>query len=378
MRKPIQPGDRVFEIGDYWISKRPDGKGGWQRTWYDKKARQTRRVSLGTADLEEAKLILAGWVLKNETMVDEDPAVVPLATVLMRYWNEHASKLRSRHVIEPNLALWNEFFGPVTVADLTKRRIREFIDDLRAKKWGPATINRCLCDGRSALNRAKRESEITSVPFIPTVEVGEPKERALTLDQMAIVFDNVKSDHLVMFCLVMANTMARPEAVLELTRFQLDFESKLVRLNPEGRKQTKKYRPTVPMTNTLLPWLQKVKTNYIVTYHGGRVFSVKKAFQRLPKIAKGLPERISPYCIRHTMAKELRRRGVPPWEVQGMLGHKAAGLRTTEIYAKYDPSYLSAARVAIDEVMADINAKMTKRKIILPNQPQLVAVGAKS
>ncbi len=84
MRKPNQPGDRVFEIGEHWISKRPDAKGGWQRTWYDKKARQTRRVSLGTADLEEAKLIMAGWVLKNETMVDEDPAVVPLATVLMR------------------------------------------------------------------------------------------------------------------------------------------------------------------------------------------------------------------------------------------------------------------------------------------------------
>ncbi|MEI9996882.1 MAG: tyrosine-type recombinase/integrase [Rhizomicrobium sp.] len=132
------------------------------------------------------------------------------------------------------------------------------------------------------------------------------------------------------------------------------------------------------MTNTLLPWLQKVKSNYVVTYHGDRVFSVKKAFQRLLKIAKGLPERISPYCIRHTMAKELRRRGVPPREVQGMLGHKAAGLRTTEIYAKYDPSYLRAARLAINEVMADINARTTKRNIVLPSQPKLVVVGSVS
>jgi integrase len=187
----------------------------------------------------------------------------------------------------------------------------------------------------------------------------------------------VKSDHILLFCLTMANTMARPEAVLELTRFQLDFDSKLIRLNPEGRKQTKKYRPTVPMTNTLLPWLQKVKTNYVITYHGDRVHSVKKTFQRLPASVKGLPKGVSPYSIRHTMAKELRRRGVPPWEVQGMLGHKHAGLRTTEIYAKYDPSYLSAARVAIDAVMTDIEAKMTKRKIILPTQP-LVVVAAET
>jgi hypothetical protein len=48
------------------------------------------------------------------------------------------------------------------------------------------------------------------------------------------------------------------------------------------------------------------------------------------------------------------------------------GYRTTEIYAKYDPTYLSAARTAIDAAMADIDGKMKKRKLILPSQPQLV------
>jgi len=158
---------------------------------------------------------------------------------------------------------------------------------------------------------------------------------------------------------------------MELTRFQLDFDNRLVRLNPEGRKQTKKYRPTVPMTDTILPWLRQVKTNYIVTYHGDRTHSVKKTFQRLGPKIKGLPPRVTPYNIRHTMAKELRRRGVPPWEIQGMLGHKMGGYRTTEIYAKYDPTYLSAARIAIDAVMVEIEAKMTQRKLILPSQPLL-------
>jgi integrase len=172
----------------------------------------------------------------------------------------------------------------------------------------------------------------------------------------------------------MANTMARPEAILELTRFQLDFESRLVRLNPEGRRQTKKYRPTVPMTETIMPWLRKVKGNHVITYHGGPIRSVKKVFQRLPEDIVALPKRVTPYSIRHTMAKELRRRGVPPWEVQGMLGHKMGGYRTTEVYAKYDPSYLSVARVTIDAIMADIQARMKKRQIILPTEPVLVTV----
>jgi len=114
------------------------------------------------------------------------------------------------------------------------------------------------------------------------------------LEQMARIFDGVKSDHVLLFCLLAANTMARPEPLLELTRFQLDFESKLIKLNPEGRKQTKKYRPTVPMTDTLMPWLQKIKTNHVIQYHGHRIFSVRKAFQRMPGEIKGLPERVTP------------------------------------------------------------------------------------
>ncbi len=54
------------------------------------------------------------------------------------------------------------------------------------------------------------------------------------------------------------------------------------------------------------------------------------------------------------MAIELRKRGVPPWEVQGILGHKSGGYRTTEIYAKYDPDYLSKSAEAIDDYMKEI------------------------
>ncbi len=375
MSKLKRQDDRAFKLGDYWLSKRPDGRSElWCRTWYDDKSRQTRRASLGTADFEEAKLKLADWILNHGTMTEEDPAAVPMASVLLRYYNEHGSKVRSHVSIKLSLDKWNDFFGPVTVADLTKQRIRDFIKHLEAKSHSPGGVNRILCDGRAALNRAKRENELTSVPFIPSVDLGEPEERALTLDQMALLFDGVRSAHILLFCLVMANTMGRPEAILELTRFQLDFESRLVRLNPEGRRQTKKYRPTVPMTETITPWLRKVKGNHVITYHGGPIRSVKKVFQRLPEDIVGLPKRVTPYSIRHTMAKELRRRGVPPWEVQGMLGHKMGGYRTTEIYAKYDPSYLSVARVTIDAIMADIQARMKKRQIILPTEPLLVTV----
>jgi len=67
-------------------------------------------------------------------------------------------------------------------------------------------------------------------------------------------------------------------------------------------------------------------------------------------------------CGRQTMAVELRKRGVPPWEVQGILGHKSGGYRTTEICAKYDPDYLSKSAQAIDDYMNEV-LKRVKRPL---------------
>ena len=60
-----------------------------------------------------------------------------------------------------------------------------------------------------------------------------------------------------------------------------------------------------------------------------------------------------PYAIRHTIACEMRKRGVPVWEVAGFLGH-ATGYRTTERYAKYGPDHLGAAVRAIDAYFTDL------------------------
>ncbi len=262
-----------FEVGGYWLSKRSDGRSkAWHRTWFHTEARQTCRASLGTTDFSEAKLKLAEWVLNNSVMIDEKPEDTPLAVVLMRHWKEHASKARSAESIQLSLNEWNKFFGPITVAELTPAFIEKFILQLEANGRTPGGVSRVLSDGRAALNRAKRLGELTSVPFVRDVPRGEPKERAVSISQLALMFDLIRSEHIKMFCLMMTNTMA----------------------------------------------------------------------------------------------KELRKRGVPPWELQGMLGHKAGGFRTTEIYAKYDPSYMSTARKAIDEIMREIQGKCSTQ-IILKN-----------
>ena len=61
-----------------------------------------------------------------------------------------------------------------------------------------------------------------------------------------------------------------------------------------------------------------------------------------------LDAEVNPYSLRHTMARWLRKEGVPAWEVAAQLGHKQREFNTTEIYAPFDPSYLSASVQAVD------------------------------
>ncbi|MGE4528837.1 MAG: site-specific integrase, partial [Rhodospirillaceae bacterium] len=161
-------------------------------------------------------------------------------------------------------------------------------------------------------------------------------------------------EHLLLYLVLAFGTLARPSALLELRRSQIDFENRLINLNQPGRQQTKKYRPALPMAKALCPWLKRAEGEQVIAYHGKPVASIKTAFTAAREKA-GLDASVTPYTIRHTMATELRRRGVPQWEVGGMLGHQSAGFRTTEIYAKFDPTYLGKAIEAIDAYFTELD-----------------------
>ncbi|MCC0720715.1 hypothetical protein, partial [Clostridioides sp. ZZV14-6105] len=74
--------------------------------------------------------------------------------------------------------------------------------------------------------------------------------------------------HLLIFIMISLNTLARPGAVLDLSPFQVDTESRLIDLNPKGRKRTKKGRPVVPMTETIRPFVSRRDVARFVNWHG--------------------------------------------------------------------------------------------------------------
>jgi len=344
-----------YSIGDYYLSQHRTSPN-WCATWFDKSSRQTRRASLGTVDFREAQLKLAEWVVKHGERRDERPEDVLLDTVWVRYYEHHGSKVRSKEAIRYGLKKWSDYFAGLAVADLTLKRQEAFVEHLKNAGCSAGYINRIFSSGIAALNWAYKHQEITHVPFIQKPPKGGQRQRILALEETAALFNAIQHDRLFMYCAIAFNTLARPEAILELQPFQVDFEAGLLDLNPQGRVQTKKHRPVVPLTKTLASCLTGAPGAHYVEWRGRPVKSIQKLFRDTRKRA-GLSDDVSPYTIRHTMASQLRKRGVPQWEVQGFMGHKTGG--TTEIYAKYDPSYLSEAARAIDAYFAELHGLLS-------------------
>jgi integrase len=158
--------------------------------------------------------------------------------------------------------------------------------------------------------------------------------------------------------MIAANTLARPDAVRGLCPFQVDFNSRLIQLNPPGRRQTKKFRPTLPITETLLPWLRVWDGSPYVNYRGKPVRDIGNSFARVGA-AMGL--NVSPYCIRHTMATELAKASVPEGQIARYLGHVPIGTkRATEFYIHYRPNFLGEAVAAIDAYFERLPVKVER------------------
>lgn len=354
--------ERPGQIGEYWLSQR-EGSTQWCRTWYDQRGRQVRRASLGTGDFQAAKLALWEWYARHGRVKTQGPEDAPLELFLTRYYQQHARNLPSAETASYALGYWSDFFAQATVAEATPQRQRAFKEWLESRGLSPGYVKRILGVGAAALKRAYKEGELTSIPFVISGEDGPARERVLSVRESAALWMATEHWHERMFLALAYGSLARPEAILEVTRGMVDFDRRLLTLNPPGRKQTKKHRPTVPVGDFLLPWLQAAPDGPLVAWGGKPLDSFKMGFRRLRRRAWLKPDVVAK-TIRHTMATELRAAGVPEAEIQGMLGHRAYSGKT-EVYAKYRPDYLGQAARAIDAYMGRVRSSC-----VLPLKPE--------
>ncbi len=186
----------ICELGRYKLHKRErHGKTTYYAIWYDDREKKTKRRSLGTGDAKEAQDRFATLYLTDEPMRQRDARGVPLARVLERYYEHKGRRARSKDSIRITIDRLIEFFGGLSVGDLTPDQQRCFVRKMQADGFAQGTIKRHIVGVlRPALTHAYENGELDRIPpvlkgaeFGPDVE----RQRILTPDEMAALSDAI-------------------------------------------------------------------------------------------------------------------------------------------------------------------------------------------
>lgn len=343
----------LFELGGQWIAHEP-GKRNLYRYWTDARTGRSRRASLGTPDFEAAKIKFAEIIVKGAKRTANDH----LSLVLEAYFEGRTDNLPSADQARVAGSHALECLGElVRVNELTKPKQKEFVQWSIERGHALGTISRNLSVIAAALEHAELPcrivvDEATILATWPDLQFKPRRTVFIPTDaELARFFDAEKPDNLFRWAVMACLTGGRPEAVNELTPAQRIRDAGLIDLNPEGRRQNKKYRPIVRAPKALTGWLDKWEEGGLADTGGfycgyDSREGLKTALQRVREEAK-LP-RLTLKGIRHKVKTVLQLAGVSDDEIAWQFGHKRPNLRTTEQYGERQPNYLKGAAAALD------------------------------
>ena len=313
-------------------------RGKWHAIWTDG---YTRRVSLGTADLELAKTRFAAFRHQAARAArPPDPTVQMIADAYMADKGPHPRLVTALRPLAPLL--------PLLPAHLTRDVIRKYTAQ-RSLTVQDGTIGLELRWLRTVLNWAVKTDWLEKAPHIETPSSPPPRDRWLTRAEASMLLEACQAPHLRLFVIIALNTAARSEAILELEWDRVDFARGRVDFNPRVRRIGAKGRAIVPMNNTLRAALSSAQavaiTPYVIEYANRRVGTIRGGFRTACEKA-GLSD-VTPHTLRHTAATWLAQAGVPMWQIAGYLGH--ASSRVTErVYAHHSPDWLRDAAETLE------------------------------
>lgn len=395
---PVQENGRILEIKGQWLEQK-EGSENFYRYWYDPGLRRTRRASLGTSDVEEAKDLLIAIVYGEPDNEPLSPESVLMAQVLKFYMDSHGNGVRASNSARRACTLVNDYLRKTVspapkVADFTLSRQRAFM------KWccdehgfKAKTIYTYLSTIKAAMARAidpyliydskgeEREVVVLNRPYAIHCKIdlickvtGQPRpgrREWIPNDSQLVEFINaIEHEHIFRFVIQALNTWARPEANIELSiNNQVDFERGIIDLNPPGRAQTKKIRPKIRLTDNLRGWYLDWDIDRPIVYGRRAVRTINNSTFKKITAKVGMPELV-PYTLRHYMATRTRSlQGMPVSreERATWMGHTDPDHRTTEEwYESFSPNHLVNARDATDLIMKTLNKK-SEKNLYAPN-----------
>lgn len=363
-----------YTVGNYWLTKRRDGKSPdiWQIA--TKRARTVVYRSTKCRSLEDAKAVIHSFEADQRSRKPQATEQAELLPHLFNYLREHGQDTQREDTIRSSFRAWigflmqDELGTGALVADLNKVSVARF----RRWRMGPhewnvewggkvyrhtskgvsgEAVQRNIEDMRSALNHAEAAGRIPMRPRIPSVDKSlrsPARQHLFTPKQLGAVI--AYADHepqVQQWLLLMLATAARPDAALAFNPAK-QVHGNLIDLHPADAPRTDKRNALVPIIAPLRPVLEG--------WHGLPVKS-RKRWWRTMRIKLGIPATHVPKTIRHTVASHLRNAGVPGEQISGLLGHKDRDdslVSTSERYAHHDPLKMARTVKALTSLWREV------------------------
>lgn len=313
---------------------------------------RTKRLSTRTRSLRDAGLVLAEWADKSSRPVPPQGST-RVGPILEAWWEAHAHDRPSAAHTQGYIRLLKESLGFLEAANLTHADLETHCRKRRTGRIGSRPVgDGTLRHELGILQRALRyaaERKLIRLDELPKITLPPeppPREAYLELEEIdrllttaARLRKGMRLSRIERFLWIALHTGARKESIVRLEWSRVDFTRRLIDFREPGRVATKKRRTVVPISDALLPVLQRAyqerKGDYVLDMTG----SIRTNFNRVVERA-GL-EGVTPHTLRHTFASQAVMSGVPIAEVARVLGNTIAVCEKT--YAKYRPDYLVGA-----------------------------------
>lgn len=365
--------DPLYQRGQFKLYPR-DGRN-LEIVWYDRERKRERSTSAGTTDVGEGMSALDRHYLTSQGISHCPTCNRPwdgqhapfVADVIADYLillegrpGYKSAKGRLAHVLDYIAAKKPDATVPQVndawIEAFRKWLLRKPVKSVKGKVLRPRSLGAvegCVMQIAAAINTLPNHKANFEVSSLKEVS-SSPRYRA-GIETLAAMFrfalERPERHTLRAYLRAAVATWARPDALIDLTDRQWIPSAGVVDLNPPGRRQTKKYRPAVPVAEQFRPFLDALDGQLLP------VATLRHAWDPMRK-KLGLPEgrEAGPKLIRRSVATIARKRlGEERW-AQGemMLGHKKAS--TSDIYALPDPANLGAALAVTESIINEIEA----------------------
>lgn len=210
-------------------------------------------------------------------------------------------------------------------------------------------------------------TQMAEVAKLTELPESAPRDWLPSFEEFGRFIDAIDSrkENLFRFVILALNTWARPEAIIDFrVNRQVDWAFGVVDLNPPRRRQTKKRRPKIKLTDNLAGWLKHWDADAPMIWDGKAVTTMKKTFKRHAEDC-GVPK-FTQYTVRHFMATQARmaQPRVSKEQRDVWLGHSDG--RTAGWYEHRDPEFLEDARRATDSIIEELQ-RHTRRALSTRN-----------